>query len=311
MILRLTFGGAPCPAEWGVISEAICDLAGTLLRDRTWDPGKIAPPDFEDVPPLDFCDSTIPFASARDLIVDVPVDPSGFVDVYIDDMIALCVNTPESGNASRLPAAVLMAIHAAARPLSPHEPLPRDPMVMKKKLLAEAGPSKRKVILGWNFDFRRMTVALPKNKFLAWTEGIERMLASGRTRAKDLESTIGRLTHLSMVIPGVHHFLSRLRDLLWKAKRRHWIVIPPACADDFRLMKVFLAQAWKGVSLNLLAYRRPTHVYYSDSCPFGLGGFSTAGHAWRFIIPGELRFRASNNLLEHMAAIITSWVDII
>jgi len=311
MMLRLTFGGAPCPAEWGVMSEAICDLAGTLLRDRAWDPGKVAPPDFDEVPPPAFCCSSIPFAPAKDLIVDVPVDPSGFVDVYIDDMIALCVETAGSGNATRLPAAVLMAIHAASRPLAPHEPLPRDPMVMKRKLAAEAGPAECKVILGWAFDFRRMTVALPKNKFLTWTEGLEHMLASGRTSAKNLESTIGRLTHMSMVIPNVHHFLSRLRDLLWRAKRRHWIPLSPACADDIRLMKVFLAQAWKGVSLNLLAYRKPTHVYYSDSCPFGLGGYSTAGHAWRFQIPSDLRFRASNNLLEHIAAIITPWIDII
>lgn len=137
--------------------------------------------------------------------MDVPIDPSGFVDVYIDDMTALFVETAGSGNVTRLPAAVLMAIHAASGPLSPHELLPRDPM-MKKKLVAEGGPAECKVILGWAFDFRRMTVALPKNKFLAWTKSLEHLIASGRTSTKNLESTIGRLTLLSMVIPGVHHF---------------------------------------------------------------------------------------------------------
>ncbi len=104
----------PCPANWGVVSEAICNLADTALHNWTWDPGKVAPLDLGDVLPLTFCCSLIPFAQTRELIVDVPIDPSGFVDIHIDDMIALCINTPESNSATRLPAAVLVAIHATS-----------------------------------------------------------------------------------------------------------------------------------------------------------------------------------------------------
>ena len=39
----------------------------------------------------------------------------------------------------------------------------------------------------------------------------------------------------------------------------------------------------------------------SGSCPAGLGGY----------LPDNLQFRASTNLLEHLAAIITPWIDII
>ena len=46
-------------------------------------------------------------------------------------------------------------------------------------------------------------------------------------------------------------------------------------------------------------------------CPAGLGGYSDSGFAWRWYLPSHLLFRASNNLLEHLAAIITPWVDII
>ncbi len=180
---RVTFGGAPCPAELGVMSEAICNLAGILLRNHSWDPGKVAPPDLQDVPPPTLCCPPVPFAQAKDLIIDVPVDPSGFVDMYIDNMITLCIDTPRSDNVTRLPAAVLMAIHATTQPLLTNKPLPQDPMVMKKKLKAEARPAKCKEILGWLFDFRRMKVTLPKNKFLAWTESIEQMLATGRMMA--------------------------------------------------------------------------------------------------------------------------------
>jgi len=63
--------------------------------------------------------------------------------------------------------------------------------------------------------------------------------------------------------------------------------------------------------MNLIVYRRPDRVYRSDSCPAGLGGYSDQGFAWRWYIEQELQGRASNNLLEHIASIITVWIDII
>ena len=47
------------------------------------------------------------------------------------------------------------------------------------------------------------------------------------------------------------------------------------------------------------------------SCPFGLGGYSNEGFAWRFEISPDLWFRALNNLLKFMASVISPWMDII
>jgi hypothetical protein len=63
--------------------------------------------------------------------------------------------------------------------------------------------------------------------------------------------------------------------------------------------------------MNQIAYRKPTHVYISDDCPAGMGGYSHEGFMWQFYLPDNLKFRASNNLLEHMAGIISPWVDIL
>ena len=76
------------------------------------------------------------------------------------------------------------------------------------------------MILGWEFDFQRLEVALPKNKFIAWTTDVSQLLDNRTTTAKALESTIGRLGHLALVVPGVHHFLSRLRELQRMATHR-------------------------------------------------------------------------------------------
>ena len=66
-----------------------------------------------------------------------------------------------------------------------------------------------------------------------------------------------------------------------------------------------------GISLNSIAFRGPTHVYRSNSCQAGLRGYSHKGFAWHRYIPDNLKFKALNNLLEHFAAIISPWVDIL
>ena len=79
---------------------------------------------------------------------------------------------------------------------------------------------------------------------------------------------------------------------------------------DLELMQQILDKAKKGIDMNLL-FRSPDRIYYSNSCPASLGGYSDQGFAWRFQIPEDLLFHASNNLLEFLAAIITPWIDII
>ena len=55
-------------------------------------------------------------------------------------------------------------------------------------------------------------------------------------------------------------------------------------------MLFFLKEAAFGADMNLLVYRKPTKIYRSDSCPAGLGGYSSDGFARRFYIPLELKF---------------------
>ena len=112
-------------------------------------------------------------------------------------------------------------------------------------------------------------------------------------------------------MPFVYHFLSRLRNLQRKATNRRTIDIPQDCHDDLNLMLSFLHKAHTGIDMNLIAFRRPTHIYRSDSCPYGLGGYSHEEFAWRFKLPENCRFRASNNLLKFIASIIMPWIDLI
>ena len=102
-------------------------------------------------------------------------------------------------------------------PLDLEEPIPRKTMEALKKLEAEALLQEIKTVLGWEIDFCRLLVKLPENKFIAWTAAIKTMLNEGSSTAKNLETNIGRLVHLCMAIPFIHHFMSRLRDLHTKS----------------------------------------------------------------------------------------------
>jgi hypothetical protein len=184
-------------------------------------------------------------------------------------------------------------------------------MEARNKLQAEAGLEEQKTVLGWLLDTRCLLVQLPKNKFAAWTNLIKMVIQQGTTTAKEVESIIGRLGHLGMAIPFVHHFLSRLRNLQVWAKSRQSIPIMDNCWRDLDLMINIIKIAHNGNSMNIIVYWHPTHIYRSDSCPAGLGGYSNSSFAWCYYLKPEHQFQVTNNLLEHIAAIITPWVDII
>ena len=167
------------------------------------------------------------------------------------------------------------------------------------------------MILGWILNFRTLTIALTEKNYVAWKVDILEILEAGNTFFKKLEQMIGRLVHLGIVLPSIHHFMSRLRELLRKSKTCLWIYLNTNVIEDLKLKFFLLWEAHIGVDMNLLVYIKPTKVYISDSCPAGLGEYSSDGFAWRFYIPLWLKFRASNNLLEYLAKVITPWINII
>ena len=57
-----------------------------------------------------FLDNLIPFGEGKQLIVDVPVNPRGVRDIYIDDTVDLTVDIEESNNITWLERAPLLAI---------------------------------------------------------------------------------------------------------------------------------------------------------------------------------------------------------
>ncbi len=190
MMLRLTFGEAPCPLEWGPIAEPICDPANAILLSNDWDPLSLLSPNRHLVPDKIILDNNIPFGIGQDLIIEIPVDPRGTVHLYIDDFCGLTVDIDD--NATRLERAPLLTLRSAAQEGAEIKPLPCNDITALQKLFAETGLSEIKTILGWLLDFCRMIIALPDNKFHAYSTTILEMLQRGWTSKGELESNIGR-----------------------------------------------------------------------------------------------------------------------
>jgi hypothetical protein len=128
MMLQLTFGGAPCPAEWGSIAESICDLAYEILLRDKWEPLSLFFPAQLLVPEKTHLTDNILVKIGRELVVNIPVDLRGKIDIYIDDFVSLTVDIDGSDNAKRMESAPILAVGVMSREVSELKPLPHDDM---------------------------------------------------------------------------------------------------------------------------------------------------------------------------------------
>jgi hypothetical protein len=123
IMLYLTFEGAPCPFKWNILLESIYDLANDILFDENWDQLTNYAPSQHLVRAMEVLGASIPFAEGADLIVDIPVDPRGTGDIYIDDLIQATVVIDGTDNAIHCERAMLLAIDTCTRPKHPNEPI--------------------------------------------------------------------------------------------------------------------------------------------------------------------------------------------
>jgi len=239
--------------EWGSIAKSICDLTNAILLNNEWDSLSLQLPAQHLVPNKIILEDDSPFGIGRDLIVDIPVDSSGTVDLYIDNFYGLMVDMDD--NAACLERAPLLVLVFAAREVTEIEPLPRGDIEARPKLITEAGLTEIKFFLRWLIDFCRMTFALPDNKFHAYSIAISEMLKQGCTSKGELKTNIGRWVYLGQIIPTVHHFLSRLRFFKQRTENRRQITINKQCKEDLHFLLFVLGKCNQGIDLNLMAFR--------------------------------------------------------
>jgi hypothetical protein len=314
--LRMTFGGAPCPASWSCISDTACDLATDLSNHPNWEPRKLHSPHQHLLPEVKAAPTNRdPPHPAKELLFSFPPEEDDHVikfDNYIDDLLGGGVEV-DNDAVDRLSAAGSLVLHTLGRPVAKDEPIPRDDLNSLKKLAAEGLPEEEKICLGIHLDTYRLLASLPKHKYKAWSDTIRKFLLAKKINFQNLEELIGRLEHVNLIQPPGRHFLGRLRCLhaSFSLHRHGYRHLSKEVFKDLELWLKLLKRATTGVSLNLLVHRNPTHVYRTDACLHGLGGYSDRGRAWRFEFPEELLGRASINLLEYIGTLVSPWLDFV
>jgi hypothetical protein len=307
---RMVFGGSPNPAGFSCFSESLTDLANEIaMSDYTPEMGSCDTVRASHLIPKETEDGSSPIGAAVLPALEVNTKSTSQRDCFIDDVIDCHLGTP--GNLNRAPHVVQLAVQAMSRPHSGEaEPIPRKPLLSPEKLEAEGRSSETQIVLGWEIRTRPFVVALPYDKYKAWREDLDQVIAAGRATQQETESMIGRLNHASFLIPLSRHFLNEIRVKCLSVPRRkgQHVRFTQDEINDLILWQQFLRTAREGISINLLVVRTPTRLAWSDSCPFGLGGYTLGGNAWRIRIPRDCNFYGDdsvNNILEFLGMAIS------
>jgi hypothetical protein len=142
--------------------------------------------------------------------MNISINERGTHGIYINDLICLDLDLPKCNNKMHSKAAPLLAIDVCSRCVTDDKPIPSHNMAALQKLSAEGRLEETKIILGWMWDFRRLTISLHINKYTVWLALISRMINGKERTSGDLNTKVRRLTHVSMIFPIVHHFMSHL-----------------------------------------------------------------------------------------------------
>ena len=306
LLTRLPFGSSPAPAIFSIISDGATDLANDLASDPTWDTNSLQSryTFLENSPALEH--ESIPFHPADSLLVQLP-PRDVMADNFLDDIFMAGVAIQD--NIRRIIHAVPLALECLFKPPHRDDATPRSEIINQIKHIAEGQPAEVKIILGWCINTRTFRIHLTKHKYNDWISDTTRTVQHKHCTKGMLETLIGRFNHVDTIIHIARYFLTRLRYRLHQHQhdsKSSRIRLAPWDIEDLKLWQAHLTHLHlKGASINNICIVKPSATTYSDACEWGLGGFTSQGNTWRYRLPTHLQQRASINLLEFMAAIVT------
>mmetsp|Transcript_21332 Transcript_21332/g.32959 ORF Transcript_21332/g.32959 Transcript_21332/m.32959 type:complete len:780 (+) Transcript_21332:5035-7374(+) len=154
-----------------------------------------------------------PTPTSRDPCLPKRAQPVSYVDVFVDDFVALA---QQSGNSRRVRRTLLHAIDDVLRPIDKLDsPQRREPVSLKKLKQGDCSWGTIKNVLGWIVDTVAMTVHLPLHR----AERLAEILASipitqKRTSVKKWHKVLGELRSMSLALPGARHLFSHMQHAL-------------------------------------------------------------------------------------------------
>ena len=228
--------------------------------------------------------------------------PSRCLQVYVDDF---CLAATQSKDERHIPTISRAGIHSIHSVFPPPEVTGHEngkPPLSPKKLDKGDGQWRvKKEKLGFEWNGRRRTVRLPKEKAKKYVCETKTMLHKKRAPIKKFQTAVGRLRHAAVILPAAAGFFTPINNALKPGddgrQRSH---IGLGLRSEVREVLLDLT-----VLLKLLS-RRPTHVReivpempkfagYHDAAAEGGGGvwFSLQQQMqpllWRLAFPEDIK----------------------
>lgn len=197
--------------------------------------------------------------------------PTFYVDVFVDDFIAICQGHQ---NRSTVRQKLLHAVDQVFRPTDYYDNISRrEPISLKKLKQGDCSWNTVKVILGWIIDTVAMTITLPAHR----QERLGEILASipptqKRISIQKWHQLLGELRSMSIALPGARNMFSTMQEALSKAPRYRIALKKEVhqALQDFQWMHQDITN--RPTRIAELVPLLPSALGYHDASGLGAGG---------------------------------------
>ena len=209
--------------------------------------------------------------TTRDPCLPTQTTPTQYVDVFVDDFIALCQGQADKSNVRRT---LLHAVDDVFRPTDLYDgPHRREPVSIKKLKQGDLSWHTSKTILGWIIDTITMTIHLPPHRVARLGEILASIPKTQRRLSiKKWHKILGELRSMSLALPGARNLFSTMQKALaLKSKTR--IALHKTVHDaleDFRWLLRNIAE--RPTRIAEVIPLNPGAIGYHDAAGIGAGG---------------------------------------
>ena len=212
-----------------------------------------------------------PVPTTRDPCLPSSKVPVSYVDVFMDDFLALAQGQQ---NRQRVRQLLFHAVDTVFRPNDFHDQISRrEPVSLKKLRQGDCSWSTIKTVLGWIINTAAMTLQLPPHR----QDRLGQILASippsqKRTSVKKWHKLLGELRSMSLALPGARNVFSAMQNALVLSSSNRIALrkgVHQALAD-FQWMADDISQ--RPTRIAELVPLQPAILGFHDASGLGAGG---------------------------------------
>lgn len=213
--LVLPMGWVSSPPFFCAVTETITDNTNQLLRRRVTSqaphrlsyiadhPNNATPLPFPAVRPHGPHSTATPAPPNRPAITPrLPQRPLAYVDIYMDDFVALAQGHPT--RRLNIRSTLFHQIDAVLRPLDSTDAIHhrKEPISVKKLNKGDALWSTRQTILGWIVDTYQETITLPAHRAERLLNLLDTLIKRRRISFTNWQKVLGELQSMILALPG-------------------------------------------------------------------------------------------------------------